>query len=45
MSPEALRALLSEAHTIAVVGLSPNARRPSHVVAAISETRATASSP
>ena len=33
MSPEALRALLSEAHTIAVVGLSPNARRPSHVVA------------
>src|SRR2546422_3267096 len=33
MSPEALRALLREAHTIAVVGLSPKAQRPSHVVA------------
>src|SRR5207247_10045529 len=33
MSPEALRALLREAHTIAVVGLSPKALRPSHVVA------------
>src|SRR5207247_7585097 len=33
MSPDTLRALLREAHTIAVVGLSPKALRPSHVVA------------
>jgi uncharacterized protein len=33
MSPEALRALLREAQTIAVVGLSPKPARPSHVVA------------
>src|SRR3989449_3945377 len=33
MSPEALRALLREAHPMAVVGLSPKAQRPSHVVA------------
>jgi predicted CoA-binding protein len=33
MSPEALRALLREAQTIAVVGLSPKPTRPSHVVA------------
>ncbi len=33
-SPEALRALLHEIKTIAVVGLSPKATRPSHRVAA-----------
>jgi predicted CoA-binding protein len=33
MSPEALRALLAEAKTIAVVGLSPKPWRPSHQVA------------
>jgi predicted CoA-binding protein len=31
--PEALRALLSGAKTIAVVGLSPNPERPSHRIA------------
>lgn len=33
MTREALRALLREAKTIAVVGLSPNPARPSHQVA------------
>ena len=33
MTPEALRALLAEAKTIAVVGLSPKPWRPSHQVA------------
>ena len=33
MTPEALRALLREAKTIAVVGLSPKSWRPSHQVA------------
>ncbi|HXH62693.1 MAG TPA: CoA-binding protein [Gemmatimonadales bacterium] len=33
MTPEALRDLLREARTIAVVGLSPNPARPSHEVA------------
>lgn len=33
MSPDALRALLRDARTIAVVGLSPNASRPSNAVA------------
>lgn len=33
MTPEALRALLREAHTVAVVGLSPDPARPSHSVA------------
>ena len=33
MTPEALGALLREARTIAVVGLSPKAARPSHEVA------------
>ena len=33
MTPEALRALLTEAKTIAVVGLSPKPWRPSHQVA------------
>ena len=33
MSPEALRALLREAKTVAVVGLSPKPYRPSHEVA------------
>ena len=33
MSPEALRTLLREAKTIAVVGLSPQRTRPSHRVA------------
>ena len=33
MTPEALRALLREAKTIAVVGLSPKPTRPSHEVA------------
>lgn len=32
-SPEAIRALLRRVRTVAVVGLSPNARRPSHGVA------------
>ena len=32
MTPEALRALLRDAKTIAVVGLSPNPWRPSHQV-------------
>lgn len=32
-SPEAIRALLGKAKTIAVVGLSPKASRPSHQVA------------
>lgn len=33
MTPDALRALLEEARTIAVVGLSPDPSRPSHEVA------------
>ena len=33
MTPDALRALLREARTVAVVGLSPDPARPSHVVA------------
>ncbi len=33
MTPEALRALLRDVRTIAVVGLSPKAERPSHGVA------------
>lgn len=33
MSPDALRALLGQARTIAVVGLSPKPERPSHGVA------------
>ena len=33
MTPDALRALLYEARTIAVVGLSPNPMRPSYSVA------------
>jgi len=33
VSPDALRALLRNARTIAVVGLSPSAARPSHAVA------------
>lgn len=33
MTPEALRTLLRESKTIAVVGLSPNPERPSHSVA------------
>ncbi len=33
MSPEVLRALLADARTIAVVGLSPSPDRPSHGVA------------
>ncbi|HXF94665.1 MAG TPA: CoA-binding protein [Gemmatimonadales bacterium] len=33
MTPEALRGLLREARTIAVVGLSPRPERPSHSVA------------
>jgi len=33
MAPDELRALLREARTIAVVGLSPNPTRPSHRVA------------
>lgn len=32
-SPEAIRSLLQSVRTIAVVGLSPNPRRPSHGVA------------
>ena len=33
MSPDALRALLRDTRTIAVVGLSPSSARPSHAVA------------
>ncbi len=33
MTPDALRALLREARTVAVVGLSPDPSRPSHSVA------------
>jgi predicted CoA-binding protein len=33
VTPEALRAALAEASTVAVVGLSPNPGRPSHSVA------------
>jgi len=33
VTPDALRALLEEARTIAVVGLSPDPSRPSHEVA------------
>lgn len=33
MTPDALRALLTDARTVAVVGLSPNPDRPSHSVA------------
>lgn len=32
-SPEAIRTLLQRVHTIAVIGLSPKANRPSHQVA------------
>jgi predicted CoA-binding protein len=33
MTPDALRALLTDARTVAVVGLSPSPARPSHSVA------------
>lgn len=33
MTPDAMRAVLAEAHTVAVVGLSPNPARPSNGVA------------
>ena len=33
MTPDALRAVLRESRTVAVVGLSPNPARPSHSVA------------
>ena len=33
MTPDALRAILRAAHTIAIVGLSPKPERPSHQIA------------
>ena len=37
--PEKIRQLLEEAETIAVVGLSPDPRRPSHMVASAMQER------
>jgi len=45
MTPEALRALLREAHTIAVVGLSPKACGRATSWPAICKMPVTASSP
>jgi predicted CoA-binding protein len=37
--PQAIRALLERATTIAVVGYSPNPDRPSHLIAAVMQSR------